>query len=150
MGRLRSICSHPQRKAVDLALMQHVVGYRLLAARFGLAYSSLRRHEANHLRLSWELSKGLGAMLSANNLLEKLAELDTETREMLIEARTAGDIRTALVAVRESRSNIESFAHIGPLSDVEQRLAALEQRQEADHAGNGTDHEDDASTADEA
>ncbi len=50
---------------------------------------------------------------------------------MLTEARATGDLRVALSAVRESRGNIEAYSRIGPLSDVEQRLAALEQQKGA-------------------
>jgi hypothetical protein len=75
-------------------------------------------------------------MLSADNLLAKLGELDEATREILAEARETGNARTALAAIRESRANIESFAHIGPLSDLEERLRTLEEggNHDADNA----------------
>ena len=38
----------------------------------------------------------------------------------------AGDDRLVLMAVRESRGNIEVYSRIGPLADIESRLAALE------------------------
>lgn len=58
-------------------------------------------------------------MLSAENLLAKLGALDEETLQLLNAAIEAGDIRTALAAIRESRSNIEAYARIDlPLPDV--------------------------------
>ena len=65
-------------------------------------------------------------MLSAENLLAKLGELDTITRELLEEARKRRDLRTALAAVRESRGNVDSYARINLDSDLGARLEALE------------------------
>ena len=65
-------------------------------------------------------------MLNETNLLQRISDLDHVTSEMLDEARTAGDIRAALQAVRESRGNVEAYARLGALSDLEARLRALE------------------------
>ncbi len=75
-------------------------------------------------------------MLSADNLLENLSALDRETLDLLARAKQQGDIRAALGAVRESRGNIEAYAKIGPLGDIEQRLKALEEGS-ADRDGDG-------------
>jgi hypothetical protein len=128
MGRLCTVCCLPpeKRQAVDAALLVHQVSYRAIASTFEVSELALQRHEQTHLRHSIQESRALSEMLSAENLLAKLGELDRETREMLTEARTQGKIQTALSAVRESRGNIEAFARIGPMSEVEQRLRALE------------------------
>ncbi len=65
-------------------------------------------------------------MLSSQNLLDRLSHLDEMTLEMLTEARTSGDLRTALSAVRESRGNIEVYSRIAEQSDIAARLAQLE------------------------
>ena len=132
MPRLCGACTHPLRSQIDADLLAHAESYRGIGRRYGLEDDALRRHEHEHLRMSWQLSKELAAMLSADNLRDKLAELDSETRALLTEARTAGDLRVALAAVRESRENIAAFARLGILTDVEKRLDALEHPTEGD------------------
>jgi hypothetical protein len=135
VARLCTICTHARRDTIDAALLVHSEGYRNIAEQYGVDYVSLWRHAHTHLAEQIRESKALSEMLSADNLLAKLGELDRETREMLTEARTAGKINVALSAVRESRGNIEAFARIGPMSEVEQRLRALEAAQAQQKGG---------------
>ncbi len=130
MSRYCTVCSHQERQTIDVLLLRHAASYRRIATRFGLREASVRRHQERHLQLSLALSKELSAMLSAENLLTKLAELDDATRAMLAEAQEAGDLRVALQAVHESRATIETFSRLGVLSDLEKRLAAVEAEQE--------------------
>jgi hypothetical protein len=123
MARLCTVCAHPQRWDIDVELARHTESYRVIAGKYGLYRTALQRHERNHMSMSWQQSKELLAMLSGENLLAKLAELDGATREMLDTARKWGDLRTALAAVRESRSNIEAYARIDPVSGQERRVA---------------------------
>jgi hypothetical protein len=88
--------------------------------------AAVRSHAQNHLHRTIAQSEELRDMLSAENLLAKLGELDKETREILDEALRQGKLLTALSAIRESRNNIEAFSRIGPMADVEARLRALE------------------------
>lgn len=127
MPRLCSVCSHPQRAEVDLALAQHAEGYRNIAQRFGVGAWALYRHEREHLRTSLMQRRDIQAMLSANNLLAKLSALDDRTLGLLVKAEKQGDLRTALLAVRESRGNVESYARLGVESAIEGRLSALEE-----------------------
>ena len=127
MSRLCTICTHPRRLEIDLALVMHSGGYRNIGKRFGVGYQAVYQHDHNHLANSLYLSQGLTAMLSADNLLAKLSDLDQRTLKLLDTAETSGDIRTALSAIRESRGNIEAFARLGPMSELEQRLNTLEQ-----------------------
>jgi hypothetical protein len=106
--------------------MLHTAGYRDLARRYGLDKSSLMRHQRAHLTMSWELSKELNAMLSGDNLLEKLGQWHERMEQQYTNADAAGNIGAAVATARTGIAAIESFAHIGVLSDVERRLAALE------------------------
>jgi hypothetical protein len=146
MGRLCTVCTHPERQEIDLALLRHAESYRAIAIRYGMPRSNLINHQNNHLRITWEVSKGLQAMLSGDNLLDKLSALDEQTLEMLAEARHGGDLRTALTAVRESRGNIEAFSRIGPMSDIERRLDRLEHG-DRDDTGNEDDEDGDGDPA---
>jgi hypothetical protein len=128
MSMLCSICRSPRRQSIDIALLLHKTGYRDIARRYGVQKDALQRHEREHLKSSFTLSKGLTAMLSADNLLARLASLDEQTLELLAEARTAGERRIALAAIRESRENISAYSRIGVESANEQRLDVLEHR----------------------
>ncbi len=127
MGRYCTVCHHPNRETIDVLLVRHTASYRRIAALYGLREASLRRHQDSHLHMSLALSERLQAVLSAANLLERLGELDEATRQMLEEAHHAGDLRTALQAVNESRHNIEAYSRIGTVGELERRLDALEQ-----------------------
>lgn len=126
MARHCSICGTPHQAAIDAALIDPHCSFRAIASQFGVTTMSLQRHRNHHLVEAVRQNQELYAMLTATNLLNKLASLDETTMELLAEARQAGDLRTALTAIRESRGNIESYSRIGVLVEVEERLAALE------------------------
>jgi len=126
VGRLCTICSHPERQAIDAALLVHEAGYRNIARRFSVDYTVLFRHAQTHLREQIRESKALSEQLRADNLLAKLAALDERTLQALDTAEQQGDLRMVFTGVVVSRGNIEAFARLGPMSEVEQRLRALE------------------------
>jgi len=50
-----SVCTHPQRRAIDAALLERNAGhwgggYEAIARQFGLVKASVQRHERTHLR----------------------------------------------------------------------------------------------------
>ena len=137
MSRCCTICFHPDKLAIEAALLDQHMSFRLIAARWGLTTTSLQRHRHTHLAQALRESQELQRMLTTENLLNKLSVLDDIALELLAEARKAGDIRAALLAVKESRSNVEVFAKLGPLGEVEGRLARLEARATEDRADDG-------------
>jgi hypothetical protein len=64
--------------------------------------------------------------LSVDTLLDRLSHLNEATLEMLAEARLAGELRTALIAIRESRGNVETFANIAEKTDVVKQLEEIQ------------------------
>ena len=44
-----SICHHPEREAIEKALLDSEAGHRKVAKRFGISASALFRHRKNHL-----------------------------------------------------------------------------------------------------
>jgi hypothetical protein len=65
-------------------------------------------------------------MLSGENLLEKLGQWHERMEQQYANADAAGNVMGTVATARTGIAAIESFAHIGVLSDVERRLAALE------------------------
>lgn len=143
MPRLCTVCALPMavRAQVDEALLTHRVAYRAIARAHGLSHDALMRHERAHLGLSWQQSKELAAMLSAETLLSRLSDLDQKVEHVYAVADAAGDLRVALGAIREARTVVEAYARLGTLEDLEARVTLLE-RGEIGH-----DHPDAPSSA---
>ena len=49
MGRRCTVCSHPEREAIDRAIVSQSVANRELARRYGLCARAIDRHAANHV-----------------------------------------------------------------------------------------------------
>lgn len=128
-------CAHPQRQEIDRALLLHIASYRKMAARYGLSDKGLRDHEQNHLGLSWELSKELQAMLSAQNLLAKLGEWHQRMEDQYANADATGEIQAAVATARVGIQAIESFARITQDAEIERKLNEIEARLNTMHGG---------------
>ena len=49
MSRTCTVCSHPERHAIDKVLVAATNPYRTIADRYGLSHQALIRHKADHL-----------------------------------------------------------------------------------------------------
>ena len=103
MHRLRS--PRPS-KAIDQALVAREA-FRHIAARFGTSTGALQRHKNEHMPVSLALAKEAGEVAQADDLLAKLVGLQDKALNILGQAEEAGDLRTALMAVREVRATME-------------------------------------------
>ena len=120
MPRTCTVCCHTEREAIDGALVTGDA-FRHIAARFDTSTGALQRHKAEHLPVT--LAKAAEAMEVANgdSLLEQLQSLQSKALSILASAERAGDLRTALIAVREVRGVLELVARItGELSNGNQ------------------------------
>lgn len=148
MSRYCRACFHPDRAAIDAALVEHAAGYARLAARFGLSYGGIRRHERDHLARGFQDAQELHAMIDTEALVAKLEELDGAVHRVLSRGESSGDDRLVLLAVKEGRGNVETLARIGVVCDLERRVALLESPSDRDvdrDNGDDNDHPDDAS-----
>jgi hypothetical protein len=104
--RVCSICTHEDRSEIERALVYRTP-YRHIAARYEVSTGALVRHTRQHLPEL--LAKGQEAeqLASADKLLMDMKKLQANTLSMLYQARDAGDLRTALLAVERARKNIE-------------------------------------------
>jgi hypothetical protein len=111
MGRRCTICTHPERTAIERALLARLPNRRIAAQR-GVSEASLRRHFGKHLpehmARAWKAEQNA----SAADLLADLRELDAQTREILEEARQNGHLRVALLAVAQRRMNLALHAKL--------------------------------------
>ncbi len=125
MPRACTVCIHPERAAIDAAL---VAGGSLrdIAGQFTLSKSSLERHKADHLPALLVKAAATSETERAGDLLAEARALKARTMKILDRAERVGDLRVALQAIREARGCIDLLKAIHETEELESRLTALE------------------------
>lgn len=106
MARVCTVCNHPDREAIDKALVDGAA-YRDIAGRYGLSKSSVERHKAEHIPAAMAKAKEAADVVHGDNLLDQVKTLQTVTMNILARAYKTDDLRTALQAVGQARGNLE-------------------------------------------
>ena len=110
MPRRCSVCVHPDKRAIEKALIDKVPR-RAIVATYGVSKSALGRHKEQHLPASLVAAQeGFASLAQADNLLDHMANLEKRARMILARAEAKGDNATALKAVREVRGCLELLA----------------------------------------
>jgi hypothetical protein len=112
-----TVCTHEARKEIDRAL---VAGepFRNIAERFGTSAAALHRHKADHLPVKLTKAREAEEVAQADDLLSQVRDLQARALAILDKAEAAGELRTALSAIREARGNLELLAKLlGELDD---------------------------------
>ena len=105
MPRRCTLCDHPDRAAVDRALLTS--SYRDIARQFGIKKDATARHKTEHLPELLARAYEAEQVAQANDLLREVQALRAKAYRLLMAAEAAGDLRTALLGVREARSCLE-------------------------------------------
>jgi DNA-binding transcriptional regulator LsrR (DeoR family) len=116
MARSCSVCDHPDHLAIDQALLGAGVerlSQREVALRFGLSRASVQRHAVSHVSAVLRAVQGQAGTLHAETMLTQLADAYERIIRLADRAEQAGDLRTAVSAVREIRGTVETFAKVG-------------------------------------
>ena len=144
MGRRCSVCGHPDREAIDRA----IVGgepCRAVAARSSLSPDAVERHAQHHLpaaivkaQEAVEVAHGVALADQVNRQREKAEDLYAEARAVLRRAKRRREpelalaaVRSACIALRELRQQVELLANLGKAEDtaaLEAKIAAFERR----------------------
>jgi hypothetical protein len=112
MARTCTVCSNPEREAIDEALVSGE-STGVLAGRYRtIDERALRRHRSNHLPATLSKSREAEEVSRADDLLRQLKALQGKTLSLLLKAEEAGELRTALSAIREARNNLELLAKL--------------------------------------
>ncbi len=111
MPRTCSICTHPKRAEIDVALIEGSV-YRTIAVRFGPSETALKRHKKDHLPKTLTQAKEVQNVADADDLLAQLRALRNRSISILQKAEHAGDYRTALAGIREARGCVETLMEV--------------------------------------
>ena len=118
MPRVCSICIHPQREAIDRALVSGSAK-RDVSALFRVSEDAITRHAAAHLPKALARAQEEHEAARADDLLSEARRLKEITMGLLGRAVQANDLRTALVAVREARGNLELIGKL--LGELDER-----------------------------
>ena len=111
MPRVCSCCTHAEREAINAALVANEP-YRTIADRYGLSHQALMRHKAEHLPSIMVKSEEAKEVAHADDLVWQIKQLRNKAIGILGKAETAGDLKTALMGVREARACIELLAEM--------------------------------------
>ncbi len=118
MPRSCTICGHPNREAIDKALVGGASN-RSVASLYDVSEAAVRRHKANHLPAKLVMAQAAEEVAQADTLLEQVRDLQRRALDILDKAEEAGELRTALGAIREARGNLELLAKL--LGELDER-----------------------------
>ena len=111
MPRPCSVCAHPERDAIDKALVANAANRRI-AAQYAVSEQAIRRHRESHLPQKLTKAEAAAEVAQADDLLREVRALRSKAYALLLKAEAAGDYRTALAGVREARGCLELLAEL--------------------------------------
>lgn len=109
MGRPCTVCGHKDVDEIN-SLLLCSDSLRDIARQFGLSKDALSRHKESHIPELLSKSTDLKAEVEStqgNQTLAEVRELKVKALEILAVAQGAGDLKTALMGIREARSCLE-------------------------------------------
>ncbi|MDP2726890.1 MAG: hypothetical protein Q8P59_05055 [Dehalococcoidia bacterium] len=112
MPRACTVCGHPEREAIDHALVRGESPVSLSARYSTIGRMALVRHRDNHLPATMIKAQEAQEVARADSLLSQVRTLQEKALGILGKAEVAGDFKTVLGAIREARSNIELLAKL--------------------------------------
>jgi hypothetical protein len=96
-----TICTHPDRAAIDSALAAGAA-FPAVAAEWHVSPHAVGRHvRADHVTKRVAETVAAAEVVQADDLLVRVAALEADARRIGRAAEEAGDTRTALLAIRE-------------------------------------------------
>ncbi len=111
MPRPCSICQHDDREAINRELAGNTA-IPALAAKYRVSEDALLRHKANHLPAALAKAHEAGEIAHGDDLLQQVRQLRGKAINILLAAERAGDLKTALMGVREARACVELLAEM--------------------------------------
>ncbi len=110
MPRRCSICNHPKRTAIDNALVSGT-SVRDIAGQYGVSKSAVYRHK-KHIPEALTKAQAAEEAAQADDLLGEIRRLQGKASGILAKAEGAGDLPTALRAIREARECLKLLAQL--------------------------------------
>ena len=119
MPRSCTVCAHPRREEIDRALVDGVSTAEISGRYRTVGERAVRRHRSNHLPAKLVMAEKAAEMAEADDLLDQVGDLQRRALAILDRAEEAGELRTALSAIREARGNLELLAKL--LGELDER-----------------------------
>src|SRR5918911_1992296 len=117
MPRTCTVCTHPERGAVDQALVAGRA-YRDIAGQFSVSRSALDRHRAEHLSPAVQKAQQATETEHALDIAKQLRAINGVSLSILDEARRSNNPAIALKAIDRVQRQIELQAKLlGQLDD---------------------------------
>lgn len=130
MGRVCTICTHPERDRIDAALVSGTA-YSAVARQFEVGPESVRRHHDAHLSPSLAAIAARRKEAAAADLVGQVRQLVGRADELYEAAVLDGKVTNALAALREMRGSLELLGKAtGELDDRPQVTINLMQSDE--------------------
>ena len=126
-----TICRHTDVDRIDRALVGGGVVTRL-SALFRVSPDALDRHKRQHLPEKLAQAQEADELAKADSLMTELRELHQKTLALMEKCEEAGDLRAALIGIREARGNLDLLGRLLETKELERRLVSLEQGLAAD------------------
>jgi len=124
MARACTVCAHPERAAIDRALVGGEPNRRV-AARHAVSEQAIRRHRSDHLPAALADAAATEKADAGTDLLREVKALRGKAYSLLLKAEAAGDYRTALAGVREARACLELLGEVEGELDRRQTVNIL-------------------------
>jgi len=119
MGRSCKTCQHPEREAIEKAILAQVP-FRSLSKQFGIGETALFRHGATHIKAKLKKSRMLMEYGSAERLGRMMLRLIRETWELSKQAARYGEYGPAVSAKVAVRGHIETLGKLsGAISNAQ-------------------------------
>jgi hypothetical protein len=118
MPRVCTVCTHPDRPAIDQALVNHRP-FRDIAGHFRVSKSAAVRHYDDHLPATLAEAQRADETATAIDVLGQLRAINAATLAVLADARKAGDGDLALKVVDRVQRQIELQAKL--LGELDER-----------------------------
>jgi hypothetical protein len=130
--RTCATCSHPKRVEIEREVLAGT-SFRRIEALYGASASSVLRHRDNCLSRSIVRASAAEDDAVAVTHLEQLREIQEEMRRLGRQAEKDGDVRAALIALKQVGDLVEKTVHLVEagsvqsrcLPDVDPRIVAL-------------------------
>ncbi len=118
MPRTCTVCRHPKRTEIDVALVEHRP-FRDIARQFGPSKDALVRHHDNHLPAALVKAQDAAEVAHADTILAQVQDLRDRAMTILDTVEKDKDWRIALGAIREARGCLELLGKLaGELLDA--------------------------------
>ena len=111
MPRVCTVCTHPKRKAIDLAFVRSDGSKRRIAAQYHISPTAVRRH-AKHILSGMIKANEAREVANAESLVAQVRKLQDRTEIIWERAERDEDGKLGLGAIREARGILELLAKL--------------------------------------